>query len=270
VNREDAFRQLCDYRSQASAAQKLPRFAGQRGPVLVVLDKKLITVNLILRELAPDLPLISARTIAQHGATWPHLNRALAIIDVGREMEEHQWAGRGPAFPLSLLDPVISEVAIPLWEADKFRQAVSDAATSLNKFAQDQLSRHDVYDSKLMTEAFSDDPPKSGKPRLRCPGDHRLVTVKDQQAGARQLANGAFLAIRNPAHHMIGDWNPATAFHHLTILSHVAHYFRDWDVVEYVPPPPDINALMAAYQAQTVKSAGVRLRATGEGGTGRV
>jgi hypothetical protein len=253
VNREDVFRQLCDYWSEASAAQKLPRFVGQRGPVLAVLNKKLNTIDLILRELAPDLPLIRAHTIAQHGATWPHINRALAVINVGRELDEHQWTGGGPAFPLSLLDPVISEVSIPLWEANKFRQAVNDAATSLNKFAQDQLGRHDIYDSKLMNEAFSDDPPKPGKPRLRCPGDHRLVTVRDQQAGARQLANGAFLAIRNPAHHMTGDWNPATAFHHLTILSHVAHYFRDWNVIEYVPPPPDMSALMAAYQAQPAK-----------------
>lgn len=32
MNREEAFRLLCDYWSQASGAQKLPRFAGQRGP----------------------------------------------------------------------------------------------------------------------------------------------------------------------------------------------------------------------------------------------
>jgi hypothetical protein len=255
MNREEAFRHLCDYWSQASAAQKLPRFAGQRGPVLAVLNEKLVTINQILRELAPDLPLIKAQTIAQHGATWPRINRALEIINTGRELDNHQWTGGGPAFPLNLLDPVISQVAIPLWQANKFRQAVSDAATSLNKFAQDQLGRHDIYDSKLMTEAFSDEPAKRGKPRLRCPGDHRLVTVKDQQNGARQLANGAFLAIRNPAHHMTGDWNPGTAFHYVTILSQVAHYFRHWNVVTYVPPPPDINAVMAAYQAQMRKPA---------------
>jgi Protein of unknown function (Hypoth_ymh) len=255
MNREEAFRQLCDYWSQASDAQKLPRFTGQRGPVLAELNKRLTAINRILRELAPDLPLISAQTIAHHGATWPRINRALEIINAGRELDRHQWTGGGPALPLNLLDSVISEVAIPLWQANKFRQAVSDAATSLNKFAQDQLGRHDIYDSKMMTEAFSDEPPKPGKPRLRCPGDHRLMTVKDQQNGARQLASGAFLAIRNPAHHMTGDWNPATAFHYLTILSQIAHYFRHWNVVNYVPPPPDINAQIAAYRAQIGKSA---------------
>ena len=103
-------------------------------------------------------------------------------------------------FPFSLLDPVISDVAIPLWTANKFRQAANDAATSLNNFAQDLLGRHDIYDSALMGEAFSSDPPKPEKPRLRRPGDHRLTTVMDQQNGARQIAAGAFLAIRNPAH----------------------------------------------------------------------
>jgi hypothetical protein len=258
MNREDAFRLLCDYWSQASGAQKLPRFAGQRGPALAELNKKLVTINSILHELAPDLSLISARSIAQHGETWPKISRALEIINVSRELDKHQWAGGGPAFPLRLLDPVISEVAVPLWEVNKFRQAVSDAATSLNRFAQDRLGHHDIYDSQLMNEAFSADPPKSGRPRLRCPGSHRLMTVRDQQNGARQLASGAFLAIRNPAHHMTGDWNPATAFHYLTILSQVCHYFRHWNVEVYQPPPPDLNAMLAAYQAQMVKGTPVR------------
>lgn len=228
------------------------------GSALAELNQKLVKVNLILHELAPDLPLISARSIAQHGETWPKIGRALEIINVSRELDKHRWTGGGPAFPFSLLDPVIGEVAIPLWEANKFRQAVSDAATSLNSFAQERLGRHDICDSQLMNEAFSADPPKSGRPRLRCPGSHRLMTVKDQQNGARLLASGAFLAIRNPAHHMTGDWNPATASHYLTILSQIAHYFRCWNVEVYQSPPPDLNAMMAVYQAQMVKGTPVR------------
>jgi hypothetical protein len=250
MNREDAFRHISDYWSRATSAQKLPRFAGRRGPALEELNKRLITVNRILRELAPDLPLIRARTIAQHGATWPYIQRAMRIINIGRELDRYKHPGIGVTFPLKFLDPVISEVAIPLWEANKFRQAVADAATSLNRFAQERLDRHNISDSALMNEAFSNEPPKEGKPRLRCAGDHRLVTIKDQQNGARQIANGAFLAIRNPAHHLTGDWNPATAFHYLTILSQVAYYFRHWVVEKYEPPTPDFNPMMAMYQAQ--------------------
>ena len=67
-----------------------------------------------------------------------------------------------------MLDRVIADAALPLWEVGKYRQAVNDAATSLNQFAQQQLGRRDISDRKLMTEAFSDDPPQPGKPRLRC------------------------------------------------------------------------------------------------------
>jgi len=46
-----------------------------------------------------------------------------------------------------------------------------------------------------------------------------------------------FQAIRNPAHHATGDWDPLTAFHHLVALSQVAHYVRDWKLETYSEPP---------------------------------
>jgi hypothetical protein len=68
-------------------------------------------------------------------------------------------------------------------------------------------------------------------------------SVHSQQEGARAFAIGTFQAIRNPAHHVHGDRNPLTAFHHLAALSQVAHYFRNWKVVTYSPPPPDLSKL---------------------------
>jgi hypothetical protein len=53
----------------------------------------------------------------------------------------------------------------------------------------------------------------------------------------------ALQAIRSPAHHATGDWNPLTAFHDLVALSQLAHYIRDWKLVTYVPPLPDISKL---------------------------
>ena len=70
-----------------------------------------------------------------------------------------------------------------------------------------------------------------------------MESVHSQQEGARFFAMGTFAAVRNPAHHETGDWNPLTAFHHLVALSQVAHYFRDWKVVKYIPPPPDLSNL---------------------------
>ncbi len=133
---------------------------------------------------------------------------------------------------------MVSQVSFPLWGVGKYRQAVNDAATSLNSFAQSRIARYDISDKDLMAQAFSEKAPEPGKPRLRCPGDPGTETIKSLQDGARAFAVGTFQAIRNPAHHLTGDWNPVTAFHHLVALSQVAHWFRDWNVVQYVPPLP--------------------------------
>ncbi len=60
-----------------------------------------------------------------------------------------------------MLDTVVAEVAIPLWEAEKYRQAVNFAATSVSSFAQNQLGRHDISDKDPMGQAFSDKEPAS-------------------------------------------------------------------------------------------------------------
>jgi Protein of unknown function (Hypoth_ymh) len=102
-----------------------------------------------------------------------------------------------------------------------------------------------------MGQAFSDKDPEPGKSRLRCPGNPASETVRSLQEGARAFAVGTFQAVRNPAHHMSGDWNPVDAFHHLAALSQVAHYFRYWNVDRYVPPPPDYKALSIAIEQMT-------------------
>lgn len=255
MDREDIARLLGDYTSQATEAQKLPRFAGQREPVRTVLNQKLIAVNKILRELAPDLLPIRARWIGEHGRFPRSLHRAARIVQDWRVFDAHQQPDSVPVFPLNLLDQVVAEAAISLWRTGKYRQAVNDAATAVNSFAQGRIGRHDISDKDLMALAFSDSPPEEGKPRLRCPGNRARITVRSQQEGARAFAIGTFQGIRNPAAHLPGDWNPVTAFHHLAALSQVVEYFRNWEVQRYVPPAPDTTALLAAYQTQLTSSA---------------
>jgi hypothetical protein len=72
-----------------------------RSDAVAVLNDQLPAVNNVLRDLTPD-----------------------------RE---------SPALPLTMLDPVIADAALPLWNVGKYRQAVNDAATNLNVFAQQRL-----------------------------------------------------------------------------------------------------------------------------------
>jgi hypothetical protein len=258
MDREAAFRYITDYWALVDKAHKLPLFSRERRAAVKAANG-LAGVNRILRELAPDLPVISAHGIGDHVGAWPHIRRALDLITAGQEMDAYGQAA-GPGLPLRLLDPVVSKVALPLWEARMYRQAVSDAATSLNRFAQDRIGRHDISDKDLMGQVFSDKEPEEGKARLLCPGNPASETVRSQQEGARAFAIGTFQAIRNPAHHLTGDWNPVTAFHHLAALSQVAHWFREWNVVRYVPPPPDLSAIKVDAGRSPVLMQAVRVR----------
>lgn len=249
MDREAAFRQLADYWALANSAQKLPLFSKERRAAAKALNEQVPGINRILRDIAPDLPLITPHGIGEHVATSPLISRALDLINRWRAMEACAPSADLPVVPFNILDPVVTTAALPLWKAGKFRQAVSDAATNLNSFAQDRIGRHDISDKDLMAQAFSDKEPEPGKARLRCPGNPESETVRSQHEGARAFAIGTFQAIRNPAHHLTGDWNPVTAFHHLMALSQVAHWFRYWRVVRTYMPDPTAATLMQAMKA---------------------
>ena len=239
MNREEAFQQVTEYWTLVKKGEKQPPLSGDRRAVMRDVNRRLPTVNKILHGLAPDLQPIRASRVSEHLAAWPLVERVLRVFGSWEVMNSSQQLAGQPVLPMSALDPVISEAALPLWLAGKYRQAVNDAATSLNSFVQARIGRHDISDKDLMAQAFSDKGPEAGKSRLRCPGNPESETVRSQQEGARAFSIGTFQAIRNPAHHVTGDWNPVLAFHHLTALSQVAYWFRNWDIAHYIPPLPD-------------------------------
>ncbi len=219
---------------------------GQKSLQKSCTHKRLPAVNKILRGLAPDFRPIVASRVSEHLAAALRVRRALGILSGWEAMTFSQQKAGEPVLPMSALDPVVSEAALPRWLAGKYCQAVNDAATSVNVYAQGRIGRQDISDKDLMAQAFSEKGPEAGKPRLRCPGNPETETVRSQMDGARAFAIGTFQAIRNPAHHLTGDWNPALAFHHLAALSQLAYWFRNWDVVRYTPPAPDYSTIYAA------------------------
>ena len=242
MNREEAFRQVTEYWELVKKGDRHPPLSGDRRAVMKVVNQRLPVINKILHDLAPDMRPIRASRVSEHLAAWPRVERALEILSGWETMTSlHQAAGE-PVLPMSVLDPVVSEVALPLWLAGKYRQAVNDAATNLNIYVQNRIGRHDISDKDLMAQALSEKDPEEGKSRLRCPGNPKSETVRSQMEGARTFSIGTFQAIRNPAHHLSGDWNPALAFHYLAALSQVAYWFRNWDIARYSPPPPDNSA----------------------------
>jgi hypothetical protein len=93
------------------------------------------------------------------------------------------------------------EGARSLWQSGHLRQAVVDAAKRINAETQNKVGTRVISETDLMNQAFSDDPPKADRPRLRLPEDDDGKTAKSMRRGIRAYAEGCFAAIRNPASH---------------------------------------------------------------------
>lgn len=198
------------------------------------LNEHIPAVDAILRHF--NLSGIGGTTLGAHRQAQGAIDRALTLLAAGQSMAQAA-AGLGyPALPMGVLHPVVYSVARPLWDKGNYRHAVADAATNVSIYAQRRLRRYDVSDRGLMAEAFSDKDPERGKSRLRYPGKRNSETVKSMQEGAKLFAMGTFHAIRNPAHHSIGDGEPVTAFEDLAALSKIARWVEGWYVDEYFEP----------------------------------
>lgn len=246
----EADQQLTKYYRLIQRMQKLPVLSKERRQAVKAANEQVPAVNRILAAVAPDIGIVSGRFFGDHVNAIPKLDHALFLLVRCEEMASGQWTGGVPALPFSVLDPMVLQAAMQLWDAGKFRQAVGDAASSVNLFTQKRLDRHDVSDKDLMAQAFSDKAPEQGKPRLRCPGDHRSTAVRSMQQGALLMSQGCFQAIRNPAHHMAGDWNALTAAQHLATLSVVAGWVRHWDIFRFNAQPSSFNAMMQYTKSQ--------------------
>ena len=227
---------LNEYQQLVKAAQSTTWLSKERRAAVKQLNGRGREVNLILGNLSPSLGIIAGRNLSDHVDGLGKIGNALRLLIAARSMAAAAAQLGEPALPLSLLHPLVRLPAQPLWAAGNYRHAVSDAATNVSNYTQKRLGRHDVSDKDLMAQAFTDKEPEEGKYRLRCPGNQNSQAIRSQQMGALMFSQGCFQAIRNPAHHMTGDWNPLTAFEHLAALSTVARWVSEWDIDYYYPP----------------------------------
>lgn len=91
--------------------------------------------------------------------------------------------------------------ASSLWHSGHYREAVEGAIRKLNAETQNKLGRRDVSETDLFNQAFSEQPPAVGKPRLHRMKNDGSSTFKSVQRGARTFAEGVFAGIRNPLSH---------------------------------------------------------------------
>lgn len=136
-----------------------------------------------------------------------------------------------PSMKADALHPIIWNAAAKHWNVGHYSAAVQRAATMLNADVQDRLGRHDVSDSGLMQQAFSDKAPEVGKPRLRWPGADSDLMVRAMRQGILNMAQGVFAAIRNPATHSTDDMEQQEALEQLATLSILARWIEQCELV---------------------------------------
>ncbi|MFG3492448.1 TIGR02391 family protein [Streptomyces sp. NPDC047972] len=158
------------------------------------------------------------------------VRRALGVL---ADMDE--WATRltpdAPSLRADQFHPWVWDAARTFWESNHFRAAVHTAATSINAHLQDMLGRTDISEAKLIQEAFSENSPAPGRPRLRVPGDPNDPGVQTRQRGAMQIGAGAYSALRNPAAHEIGELPEQEALEQLATFSVLARLISQCEVV---------------------------------------
>lgn len=129
------------------------------------------------------------------------------------------------------LHPCIRDAALPRWQYGFYSDAVIEAAKALTASTQRKLRRWDLADDGLMQQAFSDDPPKPGSPRLRFIGDSATPTIRSRMRGARGLAQACYAGIRNTAAHQQNvGWTAGVALEYLAAFSILARWIDECEV----------------------------------------
>lgn len=146
-----------------------------------------------------------------------------------RESEISENLGENaPEISAARLHPWVWEGARSLWQSGHYRSAVEDALKKVNAEAQNKLGRRDLSETKLFQEAFSENAPQSGKPRLRRMPNDGSDTYRSLQRGAMALAEGIYAGIRNPMNHEAPtDLSDQVALEYLAALSVLSRWIDE-------------------------------------------
>jgi hypothetical protein len=189
------------------------------------------TIKQILRSLDPQIA--EKINIGQMAGVIMARNEVIRGLGILADMDE--WAVRlapdAPALAADQFHPWVWEPAAPLWSAEAYQDGVLAAARTVNRRLQQKLGRHDVGEADLCLQTFEMKDPVPGKPRLRFPGDRNTPTWRARQDGAKYLAAGTFLAIRNvAAHDDEVSWSEQEALEYLATLSVLARWIVECTV----------------------------------------
>jgi hypothetical protein len=148
--------------------------------------------------------------------------------------EEEIREGLGPVGPSLLaedLHPWIWEPASGLWGDSYHRAAVQTASSALEARLQVFVGRVDISGRDLVLQAFSEDPPANGRPRIRVPNRTSVESTRSLQQGMRALGEACFGIARNQSSHGMADIAEREALEQLAMLSLFARILNTCTVI---------------------------------------
>jgi len=151
--------------------------------------------------------------------------------------DREEWAANlapdAPSLIADQLHPYIWSAASALWDTAQYRVAVEQATVSLSAHIGNKAGSS-LTERELVAQVFSSSQPGPNQMRLHLTGDRSSKTWKSRQEGLHLLAQGAFAGIRNVAAHTEDEWSEQVALEHLAVLSVVARWADDTEVVSLV------------------------------------
>jgi hypothetical protein len=233
VNREwmrerlDEFLALCvtydQEHSRWGDAPQLDELREQMAP-------KIPTVQEILKRLDPGLAPKVMIPVRGFNTSTRAIQFGLGILK-----DQDEWrANLAPDAPALVADQFHAHIwaaAAPLWDTGRYRVAVAVAAGSLSAHIAQKAGSH-LADRELVTQVFASAAPPAGQVRLHLPGSKASKTWKSRQEGLHLVAQGAFAGIRNVATHTDEEWTEQVALEHLAVLSVVARWADETEIVK--------------------------------------
>lgn len=188
------------------------------------------TVKRILARLDPELAKDFRGLGYSSGRPDRRVRHGLGLLK-DREDLERRLAPDAPSLIADRLHPVVWAAAAPVWSTALYRVAVGQAAVALSAHLKARVGSH-LSDRELVSQVFSPDEPRRDQVRLHVLGDRKDKSWRSRQEGLHLVAQGAFAGIRNPAAHDEAEWSEQEALEHLAVLSVVARWADDTEVVK--------------------------------------
>lgn len=195
------------------------------------INAEIPTVKEIVKRLAPEL--------AEDVTTPQHMfgtskSRHAVEQSLGVLRDQDEWkANLAPDAPSLVADrfhPNVWKAASAIWETGQYRVAVQQAAVSLSAHIASKAGLS-LTERELVQLVFAPGDPGKGQTRLHFSDDKGSKTWKSRQEGLHLLAQGAFAGIRNVATHTEDEWTEQVALEHLAVLSVIARWSDEAEVV---------------------------------------